>query len=159
MKRVRMTHDLSNLPSVFAPSRAVTVRVLGGDVDRDALGALLFLAYRGGPDQEENSPEEGRLEIDRTLDGAYGALLPSASFLAMDGEEIVGASLVTQFEALPLLAHLIVHPPVQRQGIGASLALRTLAALAARGDTVARLAVHPESPARSLYARLGFVEP
>lgn len=158
MKRVRMTHDLQHLPSIAALSSAITYCAVNSAVDRDALGALLYLAYLGGPDQEENTPDEGRVEVDRTLDGAYGALIASASFLATEGDVIVGASLVTRFEALPLLAHLIVHPSAQRQGIGSALALRTLRALAEQGARVARLAVHPESPARVLYARLGFVE-
>ncbi|MBL8677903.1 MAG: GNAT family N-acetyltransferase [Myxococcales bacterium] len=158
MKRIRMTHDLSNLAALAPLAREITVRGVSHDDDRDALGALLYLAYLGGPDQEENNPDEGRREIDRTIDGAYGPFIASASFVASDPEGVVGASLVTRFEELPLLAHLIVHPRIQRRGLGAALALRSLEALAAHNERVARLAVHPESPARGLYARLGFVE-
>jgi GNAT superfamily N-acetyltransferase len=126
--------------------------------DGFVLGEVLFLAYLGGPDQEENDADEGRAEIARTTGGAYGPFLEAASFVAEDAEGLVGASLVTRFEGVPLLAHLVVHPRAQRRGLGAQLAARTIAALGAMGEPSLRLAVHPESPARALYMRLGFVE-
>jgi GNAT superfamily N-acetyltransferase len=152
-----MTRTLQDLPSAAAPRRALDARHIRDD-DRAALGALLFLAYLGGPDQEENDPDEGLAEINRTMDGAYGPFVASASFVVVDAETIVAASLVTTYESLPLLAHLIVHPSAQREGIGSWIATRSLVALASHNEPLARLAVHPESPARALYARLGFVE-
>lgn len=152
-----MTRPLQDARELAAPRSSLVARHIRDD-DRAALGELLFLAYLGGPDQEENDPDEGLAEINRTLEGAYGPFVTSASFVAVEGETIVAASLVTTYEGLPLLAHLLVHPSAQRAGIGAWIATKTLVALASNHEPLARLAVHPESPARALYARLGFVE-
>lgn len=156
MKRVRMTRSTFDLLDVPDEGRHSVRGVV--PADGHALGEVLFLAYLGGPDQEENDPDEGRAEVARTMGGAYGPFVEAASFVAEDPEGVAGASLVTRFEGVPLLAHLVVHPRAQRRGLGSRLAARTITALAAMGEPTVRLAVHPASPARALYTRLGFVE-
>jgi GNAT superfamily N-acetyltransferase len=158
MKRVRMTRSTLGLTLNDAPSEAHHTIRGALPADGHALGEVLFLAYLGGPDQEENDEGEGRAEIARTMGGAYGPFVEAASFVAEDAEGLVGASLVTRFEGVPLLAHLVVHPRAQRRGLGSRLAARTIAALGAMSEPTVRLAVHRESPARALYTRLGFVE-
>lgn len=156
MKRVRMTRSTLGLPDGPGEEHHAIRGVV--PADGHALGEVLFLAYLGGPDQEENDEAEGRAEVARTMGGAYGPFVEAASFVAEDAEGVAGASLVTRFEGVPLLAHLVVHPRAQRRGLGTRLAARTIAALGAMGEPTVRLAVHPESPARALYTRLGFVE-
>jgi len=127
------------------------------DADRAALGEVLYRAYLGGPDQEENDAAEGAAEIARTLDGHYGPYVPGASFVTDDAEGVVAASLVVIHREVPLLAHVVVHPRAAGRGLGAALLRRSLSALAAAGHGEAFLAVHAESRAVALYERLGFV--
>ena len=153
MTRLKLARALAApLPS----TRAIEARI-PDDGDRAILGEILYLAYLGGPDQEENDAIEGRAEIDRTMNGHYGPYLPAASFVTSDEEGVVGASLVVMHLEHVLLAHAVVHPRAQGRGLGAALVTKSLAALAAEGHREVLLAVHAESRAKGLYERLGFV--
>ena len=77
----RSTLDLPDVPSAAHPSIRAAL-----PADGHALGEVLFLAYLGGPDQEENDEGEGRAEIARTMGGAYGPFVEAASFVAEDAE-------------------------------------------------------------------------
>lgn len=152
-KMIRSFAAASPLPAAspvdLAPASAAS---------REALGEILFSAYEGGPDQEENDAAEGTAEIARTLDGGYGPLVDGASFVAREQGAPIGAVLVVSHRETTLLAHLVVAPRAQGRGVGSALVVAALDALARMGHRELALAVHPASRAKSLYARLGFVE-
>jgi GNAT superfamily N-acetyltransferase len=91
-----------------------------------------------------------------TLDGTYGAVVWPASQLAVDGDAIAGACVVTDDGPHLLLAFALVVPRWRGQGVGAALITRSAAALIALGHTEWTLAVTDGNPAQSLYERLGF---
>ncbi|WP_030169470.1 GNAT family N-acetyltransferase [Spirillospora albida] len=128
--------------------------------DAPALGALMWDAYRGTPDEQDaRTPEEAAREIRRTLDGAYGAFLPAASYIAVEEERPVAAALVTLYWKLPLLAFLFTSPSHMGRGHGRGLIAAVGHALLVQGhDTLALAVTRRNRRARHLYHRLGFVE-
>jgi ribosomal protein S18 acetylase RimI-like enzyme len=125
--------------------------------DVPALGALMLAAYRGTVDDEGETEADAVDEVERTFDGAYGALLAEASFAVEDGERPIGASMTTIWERRPMLAYLLVHPEAKRRGIGTFLIAHTVNALLSAGYTELGLFVtEANAPAVSLYRKLGF---
>jgi ribosomal protein S18 acetylase RimI-like enzyme len=156
MKRLHMV--LRIVPDLAYPIDAFEPASLLASGDRQGLGELLFRAYEGGPDQEENTVEEGDQEIARTLDGTYGPLVPEASFVLRDDRGPIAATFVVKHAVALLLAHAVVHPRARGLGVGTAMIRRSIAAVAAAGETEIHLAVHPENRARKVYERLGFVD-
>ncbi len=156
MKRSHMV--LRIVPDVAYPIDAFEPITLRPTDDRRGLGELLFRAYEGGPDQEEDTVEEGEQEVARTLDGTYGPLVPEASFVLRDDRGPIAATFVVRHAAALLLAHAVVHPRARGLGVGTAMIRRSIAAVAAAGETEIHLAVHPENRARKVYERLGFVD-
>lgn len=126
--------------------------------DALALGELMFVAYRGTVEDEGETPAAHEEEARLTLRGEYGEVLWDASFALLDDEEMVAATVVTDWSerAETLLAFALVKPSAQGQGLGGALIARSAAALRhmSRPDWV--LAVAPGNPAQRLYERLGF---
>jgi ribosomal protein S18 acetylase RimI-like enzyme len=60
-------------------------------------------------------------------------------------------------DATPQLG-IALEPPFQHRGFGRALMLEALAAATAAGFTQVSLTVHPENPARFMYAACGFRE-
>jgi GNAT superfamily N-acetyltransferase len=81
----------------------------------------LLAAYRGTVHDEGETQSDAVAEVERTIDGASGPFLLKESFVVENGRRSVGASVVTLDESLPLLAHVVVHPDLLRQGIASLL--------------------------------------
>jgi ribosomal protein S18 acetylase RimI-like enzyme len=128
------------------------------DSDIPGLAGVLFRAYEHGPEQEEQSVEEGAEEVGRCLDGSYGPFMANASFVAVDDRDVaVAACLVTLQDDLPLLAHVVVEPEQRSVGIGSVLINDAISALHHSGHEYASLAVAAANVAACrLYLRLGF---
>jgi ribosomal protein S18 acetylase RimI-like enzyme len=122
-----------------------------------AVGTLLLAAYRGTVHDEGETKSDAIAEVENTIDGAYGPFLREASFVVEEGGRSVGASLVTLNESLPFLAHLVVHPDMQRRGIGSLLIEATGNALHSANHAEMELIVtEANEPAVNLYRKLGF---
>ena len=122
-----------------------------------AVGRLLQAAYRGTIDDEGETESDAVAEVDRVLAGAYGPFVASSSFLVDEGDRVAGASMVTSWEEKPYLAHLVVHPDVQRRGLGMYLMTVTGNALFSAGHSSLELMVtEANEPAVALYRKLGF---
>jgi ribosomal protein S18 acetylase RimI-like enzyme len=148
-----MSRTLQTLPEVPEewPAREVE------RADTEALAVLMHEAYRGTPDDEGETLEDARAEVEKTLDGEYGTFLRFASFACEGDGRLLGASLVTHWRGAPLIAFAMTHPEVARRGLATSLILRSLHALAGAGYREANLAVtDANDPARRLYEKLGF---
>ncbi|MCO6010330.1 GNAT family N-acetyltransferase [Actinoallomurus purpureus] len=129
--------------------------------DLPLLGALMWDAYRGTPDERDagdgvaSATEDVRL----AFDGEYGAFLPEASFVAEEGGRPVAAALVTVWTGVPLLAFLFTAPSHTGRGLARRLIHATMGALAERGYDRLSLAVTEQNTrARALYESMGFVE-
>jgi ribosomal protein S18 acetylase RimI-like enzyme len=73
--------------------------------------------------------------------GRYLARNPGLSFLARDGDRVLGAVLAGHDGRRGYLHHLAVHPATRNHGVGRSLVVAALAALAAEGIAKAHIFV------------------
>lgn len=141
--------------------------------DAPALGPLMYRAYLDTVDYDGETPELAAAEVAKTLDGAYGAFMPSCSMVATvartpDGERdgashgmhdraIVSATLVTQLEGTPFVAFTFTDPAHGRRGLARDCMLAAITQLLAEGERELRLVVtRTNAPAIALYTRLGF---
>ncbi|MCX6537723.1 MAG: GNAT family N-acetyltransferase [Acidobacteria bacterium] len=135
----------------------------------DMLGAvrLLASAYDGAPGAVCFAPH-GRLDewvrylrqlIERQ---SCGRFLPEASFVADDPSSgrLLGAVLTTALSpGTAHIAQVVVGPQNARQGVGRTLLSQAFAAAGQAGYSSITLMVDEgNAPARTLYARQGFVE-
>jgi ribosomal protein S18 acetylase RimI-like enzyme len=89
--------------------------------------------------------------------GRYLACNPGLSFVALEGDALVGAVLCGQDGRRGYLQHLAVSPSHRRRGIGAALARRCLAALAEQGIFKCHLFVRVDNPeALAFWRRVGW---
>jgi len=138
------------------PTDSWPVRAILDD-DAPSLGALMLAAYRDTVDDEGETEADAIAEIERTMEGSYGAPLHDCSFVVEDGNRIVGASMVTLFESDPFLTYLIVDPQMKRRGIGTFLVEACGDALLSAGYATLDLFVtEANEPAVNLYRKLGF---
>jgi GNAT superfamily N-acetyltransferase len=128
--------------------------------DIPLLGALMWDAYRGTPDERDvgdgvtSATEEVRL----TFDGEYGPFLPEASFVAEEGGHLVAAALVTLWRG-PLLAFVFTASSHTGRGLARRLIQAAMGALAEQGYDRLSLAVTGQNTrARALYESMGFIE-
>ncbi|QRK04968.1 GNAT family N-acetyltransferase [Archangium violaceum] len=128
----------------------------------EALASPLLAAYPPGhPDHSGWTPEEARHEVARILAGeVLGPLLP-CSGLALEGDTVIGACLVTLREGSPphggpWVIEVYRNPAPRYAGVGAALLRRALW-LSTRAELPAlSLVVSDGNPARRVYEHLGF---
>jgi len=90
---------------------------------------------------------------------AYLARNSGLSFVAIDGQTVVGAVLCGTDGRRGYLQHLAVAPTHQRRGIGRELAVRCVDALAARGiDKCHLMVLTDNTDAGAFWARIGWTE-
>jgi GNAT superfamily N-acetyltransferase len=126
--------------------------------DMDAIAALMLDAYRGTIDFEPTDTVDiAREEVARTFAGDAGPLLADASFLAIEGDGVLSASLVTKFESAPFVAFTMTRADHKGEGLARALLVRSLQALADAGESHVDLEVTAGNmPAEHLYRSLGF---
>lgn len=131
----------------------------------EALGMTKFLmdVYEGHMEQafgmHVGPEEEWRGYVGGLFKGDSGRYMPDASYVALEGDRIVGAILVTYWMGKPLVAELGVAKDHRGKGLGRSLLEAALARLAALGEP--RLALYVtvgNDPAIGLYRSLGFAQ-
>jgi ribosomal protein S18 acetylase RimI-like enzyme len=144
-------------PTVAVPGQ-VRVRALRA-ADEAALGALMWLAFRGGVDDDYSGPGDAEADAAGTLAGRWGPVVWQASLAAELESALVSAVIVVlddAHEGLPLLAFVMTDPGFQRRGIGQRLIEESIRRLDACGVKELHLAVTRGNPAFALYQRLGF---
>jgi ribosomal protein S18 acetylase RimI-like enzyme len=125
--------------------------------DAAEVGRVMLASYRGTVDDEGETQSAAIGEVERTVKGYHGPFRPEASFVGEGGGRIVGASLVSLFEERPCLLYVVVHPDVQRRGLGGALITASGNALVVAGHRELDLFVtEANEPAVALYRRLGF---
>ena len=131
----------------------------------EVLGLTKFLVdvYEGHMEQHFGmhvGPEdEWRGYVGGLFKGDSGQYMPDASYVALEGDRIVGAILVTHWMGTPLVAELGVAKDRRRRGIGRALLVAASSRLAGRDES--RLALYVtvgNEPAIRLYRSLGFIQ-
>jgi ribosomal protein S18 acetylase RimI-like enzyme len=126
--------------------------------DAESVAGLMLRAYRGTVDDEGEGPEEALAAVKGLLAGAYGPFDFSASEVVLR-EDIIAATLVTEYQGVALVAFSMTDPAWQRRGLARSGLLRVCARLRAAGRERVDLAVTAANTrAIALYRSLGFVE-
>ncbi len=158
--------EMKHFPAAEIPPRTSVPEVSLRPVvlsDERALGDLHERAYASGIDRflfaEDPDPSrDAVLHLRRILTGEWGELLSTASWVAWQGTELVGAILVTNFGGGPLIIDVMVDPAHQRRGIGGQLLSESLKAIRASEKGIPRLNVTEENTgAFELYRKFGFV--
>jgi GNAT superfamily N-acetyltransferase len=125
--------------------------------DRKTLAALMLDTYRGTIDDDGETLDDARSEIDGYLAGAAGAPALDCSFMALVGPEPVSACLVSMPATGPLIAYEMTAARWKGRGLASSLLALALSALAQAGQREARLWVTVgNTPAERIYRRFGF---
>lgn len=123
----------------------------------EALGKLMDASYRGTIDHEGETPEQCYEEMKGTIEGKYGSLIESASFVSMDGPIAASACLITLWKGEPLLAFSMTDPAYQGKGLASLLIQKSISALRLAGLPELYLVVtEGNAPAEHLYSKLGF---
>jgi GNAT superfamily N-acetyltransferase len=125
--------------------------------DEQALAELLFAAYRGTIDQEEETVEQALLEVRKTFQGEYGEFMPTCSRVAPTENSLLAATLVTRWQGRPFVAFTVSAPEYKRKGLARACMLQSMEALRLLGESEVRLVVTLANlPALRLYESLGF---
>ena len=131
-------------------------RVLPGDFAD--LSQLMFAAYRGSIDDDGESLSDAEASVRATLNGEHGDFLDDCSFVALESDHPVAATLVTMLDREPLLAQVYTSPERRSQGLGRALIQFSMNALILRGESELNLVVTSgNEAAERLYESLGFV--
>jgi GNAT superfamily N-acetyltransferase len=126
-----------------------------GDVQ--ALGQLLYRAYRGTVDDEGETEEQAVGEIEKMYRGGYGPFDPAHSSVAERDGRVVSATLVTRWQGRPFVAFTMTDPSFARQGLAKATLARSMRLLQQGGERELRLVVTLENePARALYESMFF---
>src|ERR1041384_7146636 len=112
--RLRMSVQLG--PANPPPTPDPQARPLRA-TDDAALASLMLDAYRGTVDDEGDGPEEARQQVARVFGGTYGPFDFDASEVTLRDSVIVAATLVTEYEGLPMVAYSMTAPAWQRRGL------------------------------------------
>jgi GNAT superfamily N-acetyltransferase len=154
MKRIPMSLELA--PQTYVqewPTRAVEAE------DENDLAILLYASFRGTIDDEGEPFSAAVREIEKTMAGDYGRLIPECSFVIESGEFISSACLISWYEPVdgPFVVFTMTRPESKGQGLARYLLEKSINALIERGDRQLTLIVtEGNQPAQHLYAALGF---
>ncbi|MBL9150795.1 MAG: GNAT family N-acetyltransferase [Phycisphaerae bacterium] len=125
--------------------------------DLEGLAALMLDAYRGTIDDEGGTLDLARAEVANVGRGDYGAYMPEASDVAVVGDEIVAATIVTRWRDEPLIAFSMTAATWKRRGLARASLVRALHRLRDLGESRVRLVVTAgNEPAERLYVSLGW---
>jgi GNAT superfamily N-acetyltransferase len=149
---------LTAAPPAAALPQQVQARRLAAD-DAAALGRLMWLAFRGGADDEYSGPGDADADAASTLAGRWGPVAWQASLAAERASALVSAVIIVlddEHEDRPLLAFAVTDPAWQCRGIGRWLIEESIHRLDTHGVKEPHPAVTRCNPAVVLYQQLGF---
>lgn len=129
--------------------------------DGEQVGTLLQRAYIGGPDNLHPDLAGWRTEVNDIQGGTFGPFIPECCYVvehSLDRFNMAGAILVHLERNVPRIRHMAVAPSFRHVGLGQLLAVKALRRLHELNHPTVVLYVTLNTPAVSLYHRLGFVE-
>jgi ribosomal protein S18 acetylase RimI-like enzyme len=127
--------------------------------DYQSLGNLMLEAYRDTVDYDGESLADSIGEIKGTLEGKYGTLIESASYIIeTDGMSAAAVIFTTnEKEKLPLLTFAMTHPAFKNKGMSKYLIRKGLNSLLDLGYRECFLVVTDgNQPAQSMYEKMSF---
>jgi len=151
-----------------APTKRIAVPIsvkLQPPEEDEVLGLTKFLmeVYEGHMEQQygiHTGPEaEWRGYVAGLFKGDSGQFMPDASHVALEGDRIVGAVLITHWMGMPLVAELGVAKDRRGRGLGRALLETAMGRLAGREEP--RLALYVtvgNESAIGLYRSIDFVQ-
>lgn len=154
LRRMPMTVRLTR-QSPDSRWSARTVRT----TDAPELSLLLYAAFRGTVDDEGDTLEDARREIEKTFSGVYGRFLSDGSFVVEAGGALASACLVSWYEATdsPLVVFAMTRPESKRRGMARTLLQTSMNALLDAGhERLTLIVTRDNEPAIRLYSGLGF---
>lgn len=155
MPRRRMVASLvaGTLPPLDLPARHPVPD------DLDDLARLMLEAYRGTMDADGSETlDDARREVAGYFAGKGGAPLLDRSWVAVSGDALASAVLVSRFRDAPLIAYAMTDPTFTGRGLATALTERAMRSLADAGEAEVQLWVTGGNPAERIYERLGFRE-
>lgn len=156
MPRYEYRLQLDRLPLELAEPPAGARRPI--PEDREALAALMIDAYRGAIDDDGETLDDARAEIDGYFSGTDLAPLLEYSWVA-GAETLDAACLVAHWPArnCALFAYLMTRAAAKGQGLAGRLVAASLRDLAGARHTEARAVITMgNEPSERLFTRLGF---
>ncbi|MEX2655126.1 MAG: GNAT family N-acetyltransferase [Acidimicrobiia bacterium] len=149
--KIRYEIDLpSELP--IPTSSDLTVRTVAPS-DLDGLAGLMLDAYRGTIDYEDETFEDAITEVQSFLDAKPSL---AHSYLAVDGDEVASAVLVSVYEGEPFIGYVMTRPRHKNQRLGRHLVRLAMASLADEGHTrIALYITDGNTPSEWLFAGVG----
>ena len=153
--RMRMESATRRLP---APDRPLTPPEEG---EIPKLARFFMEVYEGHIEQaygmHTGSEDDWRGYVTGILRGDAGRFLPDASFVALEGDRLAGAILVTHWMGAPMVTEIGVAPSRRRRGLGRALLSAASTRLAAVDEPRWALYVtEGNEPALALYRSFGF---
>ena len=126
--------------------------------DLPLLAESLFDAYLDSAYATDSATlADAIAEIQSYLDGASGTPLLDCSFIALDDDFPVSASLVSLPQEHPLLAYTFTTSDWKGKGLSTALTQLSINALAARGyDQLTLYVIRGNHPAVNILEKLGF---
>lgn len=155
--RIRMEASTRRLPAATIPLKPPE------EAEVPKLARFFMDAYEGHLEQSfgmhVGSEEDWRGYVTGILRGEAGRFMPEASYVALDGDRLTGAILVSHWMGSPLVSELGVAPDHRRRGVGRALLAAASTRLAALGEPRWGLYVTVgNDPAVALYRGLGFAQ-
>ena len=127
--------------------------------DTEMLAQLILQAYRNTIDDEEETIEDARQEIQMLFKGEYGALLTNCSDVVAYEDKLISATLLTLWQDAPLIAFTMTHPEWKRMGLARKGLKRTINRLLQAGYKELYLVVtRGNYAAEKFYESFGFCD-
>lgn len=123
------------------------------------IAEAMYDAYEDTIDYEGENLSQTIDELKRLFTGSYGPLMEEASYLIMEGKNVVSALLTCLYRGEPTITYTFTRKEAQRLGYATALIAKAEQELYRKGFHSLFLYVTLENtPAIRLYESLGFIE-
>jgi lactoylglutathione lyase len=141
----REPHAVGAAPDARSPTTA----------DREPLARLMLDAYRGTIDDEGESIDDAREEVDGWLASAPN--LDSSRVVEASDGTLASAVLVSRLGELPIIAYAMTAPPHRSRGLASSLLSEVVSSLASKDErAVVAFITDGNLPSERVFTRAGF---
>ncbi len=125
--------------------------------DREMLAELMLNAYRGTLDDDGETIDDARQEIETYFSGGSGIPLLANSRLVEEDGRIVSACLASLWQEVPLIAYILTAGGNKRRGLARTLLRACLASLVQAGHQKVRAVITGGNvPSEKLFTLHGF---
>lgn len=155
MERHIMSLDLT--AKNFSNQHAKQIKQLPIPADLHTLGELFYESYTGSIDSKNESLLDWKVELYKTLDGAYGEVIEPGTVIYQENRQLAGCVIVSFYKGVPLIAYVVVSPKYRGQHLAKKMIAHVAEKLAESGYKQVCLAVTVGNiAAEKTYQSLGF---